>query len=88
MILYLLLGNLITQYSHYLLIAVDLKDQPLKLDFIENKNQFSIIIKSMIKFDKKNISSKLTEHLLDVENFYLSFQDQMIVLHDRSQLTL
>jgi len=88
MILYLYLGNLVTHYSHYLLIAVEQKDQPLKLDFIESKNDFSIQIKSAIQFDQKTISSKLTEHLLEMENFTIRFEDRMIVFDVRPQLSL
>jgi hypothetical protein len=88
MILYLFLGNLVTHYSHYLLIAVDYKDQPLKLDFIEDLNSFSIQIKSTIQFDQKTISSKLTEHLLEMENFNIRFDERVIIFEVRPQLSL
>jgi hypothetical protein len=77
MIFYLLLGDLLTNYTHRSLITYDKKPSVL-LEFLEKHNAFVIKTPKNFGLDNDFIASRLLKHLMETQNLMLSFTEGTI----------
>lgn len=80
MIFYLILGELITSYSHHLLINDASKEKMIKGRLWQEKTNVFFRIQTDFDFSEQIKSSKLIKHLLELEGYQLSIdQKQMSI---------
>ena len=85
MVLYLILGDLITSYSHHLLVSKSSEHQNLiegkfYVEKISQKEVFVMRINTSFDFEESLKSSKLIKHLLDLENYKLQVDGRNVYL--------
>lgn len=88
MIFYLSLGDLVTFYSHYMLVAGHGSSSVLNLKLIETAKSFEIMITNDLRIDSSMLSSKLVGHLVDIENCDVQVNSNSIKFISREQLNL
>ncbi|MFW5871945.1 MAG: histidine kinase dimerization/phospho-acceptor domain-containing protein [bacterium] len=81
MVMYLILGELITAYSYSLLLSdLDTKHHTIDGEIILQKNGLIFVINNKFSFHNQLASQKLMHHLLDLENMNLQINDNQIIL--------
>lgn len=78
MIFYLILGELITSYSHHLLIQTGKLDKTIKGRLWQEKSNVFFRIQTEFDFAEQIKSSKLIKHLLELEGYQLSIEDKQM----------
>lgn len=78
MIFYLILGELITSYSHYLLINTAVSEKMIKGRLWQEKNNIFFRIQTEFDFAEQIRNSKLIKHLLDLEGYQLAIEDHQM----------
>jgi hypothetical protein len=85
MVIYLILGELITSFSHHLLVSKNIDQQKIIEGkfYIEKKSQKEVFVMRIITnfdFEETLKNSKLIKHLLDLENYDLQVDGRNVYL--------
>jgi len=82
MILYLVLGEVLTLFNHYRLVLGDQSLKVLKASYKEEKDRIVLTFNHDIELSQKVISSKLIQYLVDVQGLELEIENGKITLSD------
>lgn len=82
MILYLVLGEVLTLFNHYRLVLGDQSLKVLKASYKEEKDRILLTFNHDIELSSKIISSKLIQYLVEVQGLELEIENNRISLSD------
>lgn len=82
MILYLVLGEVLTIFNHYRLVLGDQSLKVLKASYTEENDRIMLSFDHDFELTSKNFSSKLIQYLVDVQGLELEIETNRIILSD------
>jgi len=82
MILYLLLGEVLTLFNHYRLVLGEQSLKILKASYKEEKDRVILTLNHDLELSSKVISSKLIQYLVEVQGLELEIDQNKIILTD------
>jgi signal transduction histidine kinase len=88
MIFYLVFGDIITAFSHYLLISEKDLSKTISMKITEERNRFTFSFEDKFLEEASFQKSKLIYHLLDLENHELNFSEHSLEIKPKKQLLL
>lgn len=82
MILYLVLGEVLTLFNHYRLVLGDQSLKVLRASYREEKDRVILTFDHDFELSSKITSSKLIQYLVDVQGLELEMENNRIILSD------
>ncbi len=82
MILYLVLGEVLTLFNHFRLVLGDQSLKVLKASYKEEKDRVILTFHHDIEISNKIVASKLIEYLVEVQGLELEIENNRIILSD------
>ncbi len=85
MVFYLILGEIITSFSHFLLVSGE-GSKTLNAEFIESQNYIEIKLYSEFEYKNKILESKLIMHLIQYLNLEISLEETIKIFPSASRI--
>ena len=82
MILYLVLGEVLTLFNHFRLVLGDQSLKVLKASYKEEKDRVVLTFQHDIEISSKVSASKLIQYLVEVQGLDLEIESNRIILSD------